>query len=531
MTVRERGDSELKTPAQLRREARRERLERFFGAPAAVLLSLVLFVLVNHLSARHYTRFDWTRAGLFTLSPRSRQIVRSLQAPTDLYVLLGPREPQYADVSELAQRYAAEGPLLRVHTIDPDAQRDRFLDLVQRLGIRPGRTNSSDVASEAAVLVVRGDRHWEIARERLVGLGDDVALDEGAGTRVAQARVTVERAISEALARVERNDAAVVCAATGHGEIPLQGGDDSMSMLATELSHQNVTTRAVDVRGTNAVPADCDALLVAGPRQAFSPNDAEIIERYLRGGGNVLLLLDPFFVERRHAPTGLEGIARLGGIELTRTVVIESDPAHLLADNLPVTFTAGEFGESELTRGLRGTELQVLVRTARGLRRAAGAAVVPTSLLRTGPTAWGEISTADAVREGGLHRDPEDLPGPIELAMSSQVPEVQAQAPRQGRTREAAGRMVVVGYSHLVTNEALTLGFQARFANANLINAAIGWLTARRELIEIPARPVSATALNVTQRDARMIFLYAVVAVPAAAALLGVWAWLSRRGS
>jgi hypothetical protein len=503
-------------------------LENLLGAPLAVVLVLVAFVMVNVLAARHYKRFDWTRHSLFTLSPRSREIVRGLHGPTDLYILIGPREPQYSDVTELAQRYAGENRQLHVHVIDPDRQRDRFLDLAQRLGIRVGRTNDTDVAAEAAIVLVRGDRHWEIPRESLAGLGDEQGDEGGGASRTAAAQITVERAISEGLLHVDRNESTKVCFSSGHGELTLEGGDSSMSQLATELRHDNVTTEPVAIAGAANIPNDCDALVVAGPRQAFSPSEADIVARYIRGGGNVLLLLDPIFVDGRHAPTGLESVAEMGGIELTRTVVLEPDQAHQIPEYLPATFLATEFGEHPITRALRGADARVLVMTSRALRRVRDSAVIPESLLRTTSSAWGETSTNDAIRDGALQRDGNDIEGPIHLAMASQIPGIQ---PNPTRHNEAAGRMVVVGYSHLASNEALSLGFQARFANGYLVVSSIGWLTARHELVEIPPRPATAAALNVSREDVRHIQIYTVLLVPLAAALVGIAVWRARKAA
>ncbi len=500
-------------------------LENIAGAPLAVVLMFVAFVMVNVLAARHYKRFDWTRHQLFTLSPRSREITRSLHGPTDLYILMGSREAQYSDVTELAQRYASENRQLHVHTIDPDRQRDRFLELVQRLGLRVVRSNDADVSSENAIVLVRGDHHFEIPRESLAGLGDD-STDEGGGSaRTAAAQLTVERAISEGLLRIDHNESTKLCFASGHGELTLEGGDSSMSELAATLRHENVNTESVALTGSASVPNDCDALVIAGPRQAFSPSDAEIVTRYLRNGGNALLLVDPIFVEGRHAPTGLESIAALGGIELTPTVVIEPDPAHQIPEYLPATFLATEFGEHSITRALRGADARVLVTTARALKRLAGSSVIPESLMRTTTSAWGETSTNDAIRDGSLARDGNDVEGPINLALAAQIPDVRP-APGRG---DAAGRLVVIGYSHLASNEALSLGFQARFANGFLVQSSIGWLTARRELVEIPPRPALAGALNISTEDVRHIRLYVIFLVPLAAALVGIAVWRARK--
>jgi hypothetical protein len=90
---------------------------------------------------------------------------------------------------------------------------------------------------------------------------------------------------------------------------------------------------------------------------------------------------------------------------------------------------------------------------------------------------------------------------------------------------------VVVGSSHIATNEMFEPGMQARVADAYFVTAAIGWLTERRELVEIPPRPASAAALNASASDIRWVQLYAVLLVPLAAALIGLAVWRSRKAS
>lgn len=504
--------------------------ESLLGAPTAALLALVLFGMVNYLSARHYRRFDWTRHRNFTLSPRSREVLRGLSSPVDLYVLMGQREGQYSDVSELVDRYSAESQLVRVHRIDPDNQRDRFLELTRRLGIRVGRTNTADVASEAALVLTRGDRHWEIPRERMAGLAEDDTGASPAGERTATAQITVERALTEALLRVDRSDTSTVCFASGHGELPLQGGDDSLSGFAAELGHDNITTQGVELRGAFTVPARCEALVIAGAHTAFSEAEADALLTYLQRGGNLLLLADPTFLERRWVSTGLERVTRAVGIELTQALAVETERSHLVPEALPVHFLATEFGDHPATRSLRGQEQGVLVLTARALRRATDSSVVPESLLRTTGGAWGETSTLDAIQDGQLRHDSTDLSGPLDIALASRLPGAQAPAPAPGHARrEAAGRVVVVGYSYLATNESFGPGMVGRFANSFFLQAAVGWLVERRELVEVPARPATAATLNVSVEDLRHIRLYAMGMVPLAAALVGLGVWRARK--
>ncbi|MDP3277654.1 MAG: GldG family protein [Deltaproteobacteria bacterium] len=494
-------------------------LERLAGAPTAALLALVLFGIINVLAARHYRRFDWTRAGLFTLSPRSQQVARSTREPVEIVVLLGRAEAQWRDAVELAERYRALTPKITVRTLDPDRQREAFVAFAQRYGLRATRSSTSDVAAEAGIVIVRGERHLEIKRDQLAALGDAVqnGADRSAADRIASARVTVERALTSALVAIARTDRPTLCVSKGHDEVPMSGTDESMQLFVQDLEHDNITAREVTIRGATAVPADCDALLIAGPRQAFTEGEAARVLRYARAGGNLLVLLDPNFVERRHAQTGLESVLREAGIEATRSVVVESDPEHLLENLPPMVFTAGDFGAHEISRNLRGIDAQVLVRTARALQVLPAANSQAESLLRTTPSAWGETGELEAVRDGALRRDGADITGPIDLALASRFANVR---PRVGH--RANGRIAVFSFSYLVTNEAMSLGFRARFADAALLQAAVGWLLERDDLVDVPPRPANSSALLISQESIKLIRWYALGLVPLAAILVGV---------
>lgn len=500
-----------------------DRLDAFLRGPAVVLLSALLFGMVNYVAARHYRRFDLTAAGTFTLSPRSREIARSLREATELYVLLGREEPLYPEVSELAERYAADSSRLAVRYIDPDRQREQLIALAQRLDLQILESQGSGRAvSSAGIVVVRGSRHWEVNREQLQELGQTDEGDEASAARVLNARITVERAVSEALLQVDRARPTRVCFSTGHGELSFNTGDRAAQGLVDDLRHHNFTVEEVEVRGQRPVPDTCDALLIAGTARTWSPEDAAAVERYLRAGGNVGLFTDLLILEGRVAPTGLEGVARMGGIALPAAVTVEADRDHLMPDMPPVHFRADSWLSHDITRQLRSTS--IIAAMVRPLTRAAGSEVVPTVLVQTSARAWGEVAIADLLRTYTPTLDRDDVAGPIALAMASEVPGVARRA--EG---ESAGRLVVVGSSTVIEAPYFTLQARATVTNAALTEAIVGWLTARRELVSIPSRPVQRANLLVSERDLRQIGLYVILFVPLAAALVGLAVWRARR--
>ena len=140
-------------------------LDRMMNGPVWALLVVALFALANYTAARHYRRWDWTSAQRFTLSTRSVEIARSLREPVELYVLLSSRDPLYSETHELAERYAAISPKVRLHLIDPDRQRERLIALAQELDPHLlDRTAEGRTLATAGVLVRRGNRPGRSAR-------------------------------------------------------------------------------------------------------------------------------------------------------------------------------------------------------------------------------------------------------------------------------------------------------------------------------------------------------------------------------
>ncbi len=500
-------------------------LDRLLRGPVWALLILALFGELNYLSARHYRRWDWTSEHRFTLAPRSVEIARELRTPVDLYVLLGSRDPLYAETRELADRYAAASSRVQLHLIDPDRQHERLVALAQELDPHLlDRDESGRSLATAGIVVRRGNRHWEVEREQLQEFGAPSGGDEGSdAARLLNARITVERRISEALLQVDREHSTTLCYSSGHAEMPLGTSDHGGSGLSDDLRHLNFQVREAEIRGETGVPADCDAVVIAGPQRAWPREDADALVRYLRGGGNVAMLLDPVILEGHVAPTGLEAVASLAGIALPAAVIVEADREHLLPDSPPVHFRADTWNEHELTRDLRGAS--VLVGLARPVVRADGSSL-GTMLLQSTPEAWGETAIAELMRTFVPSKGNDDVQGPVSLAMAGTVADVRSRG--EG---VASGRVVVVGSSEMVGTDYFNIRVRASVANANFAEAVVGWITARRELVSIPSRPVDRVALLVSSSDLTKVGVYVMLLIPLAAALVGVAVARARRNA
>lgn len=97
------------------------------------------------------------------------------------------------------------------------------------------------------------------------------------------------------LARARRN----VYMTVGHGELNDRGGNDqegrSAKIIDALLKKQNYTVKELGLSHglANQVPEDADVVMVLGPTDPFASEEVATLERYVKGGGKLLLALDP----------------------------------------------------------------------------------------------------------------------------------------------------------------------------------------------------------------------------------------------
>jgi ABC-type uncharacterized transport system involved in gliding motility auxiliary subunit len=513
------------TPAQENAARRRTRSRVYLVANAALLTSIVL--MLNYLAFRHYERWDWTAHSIFTLSDRSERVLAQLSQPIEVWVLLSASEPEHVELRNLLERYRAATDRISLRYVDPHQDPGAYEEVVRRfrLGLAERETRDGVVlTSDVAVVVAAGERHWEIGRDDLVR---QQAMPEDDEQRV-ELNVEAERALTGAIVQVTTGRPTKVCFTTGHGEASVGEGEAGLSELAAEMRRENLTHVTIPLR--EEIPDDCDALAVVGPTLAFDEGEADRIRQYVRGGGNLLVAVDPVLDpdNRRVVRTGLEDVMRDFGIRLDASVVVEPHPAFLPAGpgHPVVLYIAADFGEHELTTPFRGTGTGLLISEARSVRPIGETAHV---LVRASDRSYSEIDVQNLITGDG-QPGADAITGPASLAVATRVEVLGEAAPRE--TDEGAepptprgGRVVVLGDATMLTSELLG---HPSVSNRAFAGAALGWLTEREALISIPPRTVSRPGLP-TEDDVMNLFFRVVVLIPLAFVFLGIAVWWNRR--
>lgn len=205
-------------------------------------------------------------------SDATRSIVRGLTEPVALSLFFPPGNDVGAAVADYAQDLARENPRLEIRRYDQAVDLAR----ARELGVT---ANGSVVVSRAARKEV-----YVPGLEMEQARGELRALDAEISKRLA------------AVARARQ----ILYLTSGHGERVEQNPDaldarGTVRIFRDLLRAQNDELRPLGLaEGLAAeVPKDAGAVLILGPTSPFLPEEIQALNRYVRGGGRMLIALDP----------------------------------------------------------------------------------------------------------------------------------------------------------------------------------------------------------------------------------------------
>jgi len=288
------------------------------GSVSVLVSAAVLGVVIagNVLASRSLQAADLTRSGQYTLSARSVQVTRQLDADLVVTGFFRPDElPARRDFQSLLDLYRRQSARVKVRFVDP--QQDAGLAL--SLGAGAG----------SVVLQYR--------------VRPPVVLGPG---RQAESDVTA------AMPRLESPPPPVVCWAAGDGERDLKDSDEvtGYSAVADLLRASSYQMQEV-LPAQQGVPRTCDVLVVLQLARPFDEAGIQAVRTYLAGGGHLLLALDPWL--DTHIVASVNELLQPYGAAFDDGLVIEPDTAQAALNDPTVPVVYG-FGLSPITADLVG---------------------------------------------------------------------------------------------------------------------------------------------------------------------------------
>ncbi len=409
------------------------------------------------------------------------------------------------EVKELLSRYQARSPKIEVEYLDPERNPAR------------GEVFFKESGAKVNTIAFRsGDRRKYVEEDKLA---DFDYTGAGMGGAPAVKAFKGEEAFTSAILSVTESRQPKVVFSKGHDEQSLDSAERGRGYAEVKqmLERDNMTVATWDSLGKGGLPADADVVVVAGPRLAFLAPEAEALEKYLAGGGRVLILIDPVLPGPGAPPPdlGLRGLLDRYGLRVGDDIVI--DPANALAQMGAEVVLADRYGNHPIVRSLSAAKLPVIFQLARSVMRAEKPpeGVSETMLVETSPEGWGETNLKQL--DVGIKKEPGDTPGPVSIAVALGPADEKKPDPK-------APRAVVIGSSRFVTNGAIANG-----ANGILFANAVHWLAGSEKQIGIPPKTVEQSSLSLTESQVIRIGWAAIVGLPAFAILVGIWVWYRRR--
>ena len=460
-------------------------------------LVLAVVVMVNYLGAKFYGRFYLSSQTQVKLSSRTLSVVHSITNQVVVTVYYDKTDDWYPTIIALLNEYRSANPNISVKTVDylRDAgEAQKIKDQYKLSSAKDKDLVIFDCGGH--VKVVNGEALTQVKLEQVPNATEREF-------RRKPIAFNGEMMFTALLLAVENPKPLKAYFLQGHGEPSLSdSGETDYQKFGAVLAENYIATEPLQLLGDNAVPDDCNLLIIAGPRMAFSETELEKIDQYLAQGGRLFMLFNYFSIKH---PTGLEPILARWGVNVTADVVVDHKNTTSGQDVIVYNFSS-----HPVVNPLTQLALQL---------------VLPRPVSRVD---W-QNPPSDAPKvdelafsspQSTLMGDPTAAPRSYPLMAAVEQKAVPGVANTRGTTR-----MVVVGDSFFLGNRQIESG-----ANRDFAGYAANWLLDRTVLLEgIGPRPVTEFRLIMTDAQQKNVRWLLLGALPGGVLVFGWLVWLVRR--
>lgn len=473
-------------------ELRRVRTAAYAGLTLA--LSLIFLLSINYVSTARDVRRDLSYFRTTQPSQSTLRMLDKLESPVRVVLfwrknddVLQPTEPYFAALAKHSKKLTYE---------------------VLDSAYVPELCRKHRVRGNGSVLLLQGEGDKE--KGQSFNIGDEL-------TEARPQLRKLDFLFQESFTKLAKPERAVAMT-VGHGEFnatsesdATPSAGDGLRVLDQVWTRLNIKTSTVSVSDALAgnVSKDVGAVIAVGPKQKFLPEEVTTLLSFVRGGGRLLLMIDP------NADDGLDPL--LAGLGLARRPgTLASDKFHVTRahddTDKTLVFSNRYSSHPAVTTASRfSNEIASIFVGGVGLGRAPADKVVPapkvTFPLRTGPGFFRDL-------DGDFKRDENEPEESSEMIAAVTVSEKDG-APE--------GRVIVIGDGDFMTDKVSTNN-----GNVMVFIDSLAWLIGNEEL---SAEVSSEEDVPIEHsRDKDKLYFYATTfAVPLPLLALSVWVARRRR--
>ncbi len=299
----------------------KQRAGSIFGSKFGWLLLLVILFAVNFLASRFHFRLDLTKEKRYTLSPATKNLLRSLDDNVQIDVFLKGEFPsgfrKLANSTEEFLQLLKDRNSARINYqfISPQDQMPgtgkSYGDSLINQGAIPINLTVQKEATETNNII------FPVARVTYKGKEFLINLLSGANRILSQDNINTAEALMEyqfvnALDKLTQVQRPGIAYAVGNGQ-PVDG---RTYMMRTAFQ-KDYDFRILDLNAQPAIPSSVSVLMIVKPSIGFTESQKLKIDQFVMNGGRLLCFVDNLYAEMDSFTLKPETIAYDRNLNLT----------------------------------------------------------------------------------------------------------------------------------------------------------------------------------------------------------------------
>ena len=264
-----------------------------------IAIFIIALVLVNVLAQYVYTRIDFTKEKRYTLTPKSKEILKNIKHPITITVFLDGDLPapfkrlRNATKDLLADYRAAAGQEIKVIFKDPIsglsiADQDTVINHLYSAGIEPTTINIKNDAGFAQKMVFPMAMLESPDRQLPVKLLQNLGATGGYEENINNSIQNLEYLFTSAIQQVLSSEHPRIGFTEGNGELTDLMLNDAITSLSDSYEVGRVNLNTIDAAGLDKLKT----LIIAKPQQEFTEAEKYKINYFVMKGGRVVWAID-----------------------------------------------------------------------------------------------------------------------------------------------------------------------------------------------------------------------------------------------
>ncbi len=401
---------------KMAKETKKRYLKKGSYSFALCVIVCAVIVALNLMAGQlpaSLNQIDVSQQKLYTLSEQTLNVLAQLKEDITIYFIASKGGEDDILQKTLAQ-YEANSSHIKVEQKQPNLNPQFTLQYTE------------DAVSENSLIIVCGEKN------RIINAADIYETSFN-GYQEQTTGFDGEGQITAAINVLTSEDIPVMYTLQGHNELELPAG------LQTMIEKENIKVQELSLLTVEAVPEDCEILLILSPRSDLSEDDAEKIQAYMKAGGKAVVAQ---YYTTEKTPN-LDKVLADYGVGLSKSAILEGDvDRYAYQDPTAIIPT---ISDTEYTRDLFSGNYLVLAPAMQAVQTLAdaGESLKITPLLTSGASSYEKKKPEAAAT---LEREEGDALGPYSLC-----------AVVEKNEENVNSKMVIIGSDSLFNAEVDTL--------------------------------------------------------------------------